>query len=94
LKDDKRLGERRLSAIDTAPVDDLYEKLLILKATDADGNVVERERRTTVNHAMKSCRRAWHTAARRNPGKQAHRWPDALPRLGQPWTVTDLAEAG
>jgi hypothetical protein len=30
---------------------------------------VERERRTTVNHAMKSCRRAWNICARRNPGK-------------------------
>ena len=28
-----------------------------------------RERRTTVNHAMKTCRRAWNIAARRNPGK-------------------------
>jgi hypothetical protein len=26
------------------------------------------ERRTTINHAMKSCRRAWNVAARRNPG--------------------------
>jgi hypothetical protein len=69
LKDGKRLGEKRLSAIDTALTDDLYEKLLILKITDADGNVVERERRTTVNHAMKSCRRAWNICARRNPGK-------------------------
>jgi hypothetical protein len=31
--------------------------------------LVERERRTTVNHAMKSCRRAWNIAARRNPGR-------------------------
>jgi hypothetical protein len=69
LKDGKRLGEKRLIAIDTALTDDLYEKLLILKTTDADGNVIERERRTTVNHAMKSCRRAWNIAARRNPGK-------------------------
>jgi hypothetical protein len=69
LKDGKRLGEKRLSAIDTALTDDLYEKLLILKTADADGNVVERERRTTVNHAMKSCRRAWNVCARRNPGK-------------------------
>ena len=30
---------------------------------------IERERRTTVNHAMKTCRRAWNVAARRNPGK-------------------------
>jgi hypothetical protein len=28
-----------------------------------------RERRTSVNHAMKTCRRAWNVAARRNPGK-------------------------
>jgi hypothetical protein len=69
LKDGKRLGEKRLTAIDTALTDDLYEKLLILKTTDDAGNEVERERRTTVNHAMKSCRRAWNIAARRNPGK-------------------------
>jgi hypothetical protein len=31
--------------------------------------VIERERRTTVNHAMKTCRRAWNIALRRNPGK-------------------------
>lgn len=69
LKDGKRLGEKRLVAIDTAVIDDLYEMLLILKVTDLDGSVVERERRTTVNHAMKSCRRAWNVAGRRNPGK-------------------------
>jgi hypothetical protein len=69
LKDGKRLGEKRLTAIDTVLTDDLYEKLIILKTTDKDGNAVERERRTTVNHAMKSCRRAWNIAARRNPGK-------------------------
>ena len=50
-------------------MDELYEKLLVVKETDADGNEVERERRTTVNHAMKSCRRAWNVAARRNSGK-------------------------
>jgi len=42
---------------------------LIVTETDAGGNTVERERRTTVNHAMKTCRRAWNVAARRNPGK-------------------------
>ncbi len=31
--------------------------------------MIERERRTTVNHAMKTCRRAWNVASRRNPGK-------------------------
>jgi hypothetical protein len=69
LQDGTRLGGKRLTAIDTALTDDLYEKLLILRTTDAKGNVVERERRTTVNHAMKSCRRAWNVCARRNPGK-------------------------
>lgn len=69
LKDGKRLGEKRLNTIDTALTDDLYEKLMILRTTDAAGNVVERERRTTVNHAMKSCRRAWNVVARRHPGK-------------------------
>jgi hypothetical protein len=69
LRDGTRLGTRRLTAIDTALTDDLYEKLLIQKIADADGNVIERERRTTVNHAMKSCRRAWNICARRNPKK-------------------------
>jgi hypothetical protein len=69
LQDGTRLGQKRLSAIDTALTDDLYEKLLILRTTDAKGNVIERERRTTVNHAMKSCHRAWKVCARRNPGK-------------------------
>jgi hypothetical protein len=69
LQDGRRLGSRRLTSIDTALTDDLYEKLLILRTTDAKGNMIERERRTTVNHAMKSCRRAWNICARRNPGK-------------------------
>jgi len=72
LKDGSKLGSLRLSAIDTAVVDALYEKLLVVTEKDADGNAVERERRTTVNHAMKSCRRAWNIAARRNPGKLPH----------------------
>jgi len=62
-------GAARLTAIDAGVVDDLFDKLLIVRETDAAGNVIERERRTTVNHAMKSCRRAWNVAARRNPGK-------------------------
>jgi hypothetical protein len=60
LKDGRRLGEARLSAITTAVTDAVYEKLLVV-----DGI----ERRTTVNHAMKTCRRAWNVASRRNPGK-------------------------
>ena len=67
LKEGKRLGEKRVAAIDTALIDGLYEKLLVQKVTDDKGNTVERERRTTVNHAMKSCRR--NICARRNPGQ-------------------------
>ena len=66
LKDKTRLGSRRASLIDTSVTDALYEALLVIK--DEDGNVIG-ERRTTVNHAMKSCRRAWNICARRNPGK-------------------------
>ena len=66
LKDGTRLGTRRVALIDTSVTDALYEKLLVV--TDAEGNVIG-ERRTTVNHAMKSCRRAWNICARRNPGK-------------------------
>jgi hypothetical protein len=60
LKDGRRLGQARLTAITTAVTDAIYEKLLVV-----DG----RERRTTINHAMKTCRRAWNVATRRNPGK-------------------------
>jgi hypothetical protein len=66
LKDGTRLGTRRVALIDTSVTDALYEKLLVV--TDAEGNVIG-ERRTTVNHAMKSCRRAWNVCSRRNPGK-------------------------
>lgn len=66
LKDGTLLGNRRAALIDTSVTDALYEALLPLK--DDDGNVIG-ERRTTTNHAMKSCRRAWNICARRNPGK-------------------------
>lgn len=69
LKDGRRLGTVRMAAINTAVVDELYGKLVVVREKDADGKEVQRERRTTVNHAMKSCRRAWHVASRRNPGK-------------------------
>ena len=61
MKDGRRLGTVSLAAVTTAVTDALHEKLLVA----SDG----RERRTTVNHAMKTCRRAWNVAARRNPGK-------------------------
>jgi hypothetical protein len=61
MKDRRRLGMMPVTSITTAVTDALYEKLLI----GSDG----RERRTTVNHAMKTCRRAWNVASRRCPGK-------------------------
>jgi hypothetical protein len=70
LKNGQRLGTARVERIDTSVVDALYQKLLMVKEIDVEGNTIERERRTTVNHAMKSCRRAWNVAARRNPGSK------------------------
>ena len=67
LKDGRRLGGVRLTAINTAVADALYERLLTIRQKDAAGNEIQRERRTTVNHSMKSCRRAWNIAFRRNP---------------------------
>lgn len=64
LKDGRRLGQMRLTAFDTGVVDDLYQKLLLIRETDSTGKIVERERRTSVNNAMKSCRRAWNIARR------------------------------
>jgi hypothetical protein len=69
LKDGRRLGTMPLAAVTTAVTDALYDKLIVVQEKDAQGNVVERERRTTINHAMKTCRRAWNVASRRNPGK-------------------------
>lgn len=75
LKDGRRLGSLRLSVIDTGVTDPLYEKLLRVPLRDKDGQPildargqpVLRERRTTANHAMKSCRRAWNVARRLHP---------------------------
>src|SRR5262249_21364189 len=61
MKDGRRLGSVSLAAITTAVTDALYAKLLVAD----DG----RERRTTINNAMKSCQRAWNIASRRNSGK-------------------------
>jgi hypothetical protein len=72
LKNGRRLGTMPLTAITTAVVDAVYEALLTVTETDKDGNTVERERRTTVNHAMKSCRRAWNIVFRRHPTKAPH----------------------
>ncbi len=69
LADGRPLGTLPVTAITTNVVDDLYEKLLIVKETDTAGNVIERERKTTINHAMKSWRRAWNVARRSHPSK-------------------------
>jgi hypothetical protein len=69
LKDGRRLGQAPLSIITGAIADLAYEKLVAVQETDAAGNVIERERRTTINHAMKTCRRAWNVVARANPDK-------------------------
>ena len=45
--------------------DAIYETISLRPTQGNDG----RERLTTVNHAMKTCRRAWNVACRRNPGK-------------------------
>jgi hypothetical protein len=67
LSDGRRLGQVRLASITSDVIDTLYDRLLVIKKTDAGGNIIERERRTTVNHAMKTCRRAWNVTARRHP---------------------------
>jgi hypothetical protein len=79
LKDGSRLGQVHLAAITSAIVDLVYEKLLIVTETDAEGSTVERERRTTINHAMKSCRCAWNRVARANSGKVP---PNPFARMG------------
>jgi hypothetical protein len=91
LKDGRRLGQSRLNAITTAVTDMLYEKLIITTETKLDGTIVERERRTTVNHAMKSCRRAWNVTSRRNPGKVPQVNPFAQMGLRSSERVTPTA---
>src|SRR5262249_1109166 len=91
MKDGRRLGTMPLSSITTAVTDALYDKLLVVTETDTAGNTIPRERRTTVNHAMKSCRRAWNVAARRNPGKIPPVNPFAVMGLMSPDRETPTA---
>ena len=82
LKDGRRLGDVGLGSIDANIVDALYGKLLPMRDVGGrpvplfreglpvigrNGEPVVAERRTTVNHAMKSCRRAWNVAMRLHP---------------------------
>jgi hypothetical protein len=64
MNDGRRLGNARLAAITPAVADALYEKLLVVRKTGADGTVIERRRPTTALMAMKTCRRAWFVVAR------------------------------
>jgi len=86
LKDGRRLGTRRVSSIDTAFADDLFGKLLY---KDVNGEKVER--RTTVNHAMKTARGAWKTISRAHP----HLFPAKNPfeRMGLQSTSRETPHA-
>jgi hypothetical protein len=63
LQDGSRLGARKLAQFNTAAVDSLFGKLLF---KDVKGESIER--RTTVNHAMKTARTAWNTVSRAQAG--------------------------
>ena len=60
LQNGKRLGSQRLTTFDAAVAEDLFEKLLF---KEVNGEKIER--RTTVNHAMKTARTAWNTIYRK-----------------------------
>jgi len=67
VKDGRRVGSLALTGISTNMADKLFEKLLVVEEEDEQGNIIKRERKTTVNHAMKSCRRAWNVVWRAEP---------------------------
>lgn len=64
LKDGTRTGSKQISNFTKGFVDAIYAKLLIVEYTDADGNLVKRERRRSANAAMIACRRAWFVGQR------------------------------
>ncbi len=81
-KSGRRFGEAMLPSIDAAAVDKLYKKLLPLRDEAGNpvpqlldgpsphvtsGEPLYAERRTTVNHAMKSSRTAWNIVRRLHP---------------------------
>jgi hypothetical protein len=67
MKDGREVGSVNLKSITSAAVDAIFDKLLFVIEKNEAGDEVRRERRTTVNHAMKSCRRAWNVVARAHP---------------------------
>ncbi|WP_076867004.1 hypothetical protein [Bradyrhizobium mercantei] len=64
LKDGTRAGSKQISQYTKSFADTVYAKLLVVEEKDADGNVVERERRRFANAAMAACRRAWFIGQR------------------------------
>ena len=86
LKDGRRVGAQPLGKITTALADRLHEALLFV---EEDG--IRRERSTTVNHAMKSCQRAWNVAFRAQPDKVPIVNPFAKMGLANKWKPTPTA---
>jgi hypothetical protein len=64
LKDGSRAGSKQISDFTKAFVDAIYAKLLTVDDKDADGNIVQRERRRFANASMTACRRAWFVGQR------------------------------
>src|SRR4051794_15943359 len=64
LKDGTRAGSKQIADFTKGFVDAVYAKLLIVEEEDAEGNIVQRERRRFANAAMTACRRAWFVGQR------------------------------
>ena len=64
LKNGTRAGSKQISQFTKSFVDAIYAKLLVVEEEDADGNVIQRERRRFANAAMSACRRAWFVGQR------------------------------
>jgi hypothetical protein len=64
LKDGSRAGSKQVRDFTKGFVDAVYAKLLVVETTDADGNVVSRERRRSAIAAMGASRRAWFVVHR------------------------------
>lgn len=64
LKDGTRTGSKQITDFTKGFVDAIYAKLLVVTNEEADGNIVERERRRSANAAMTACRRAWFVGQR------------------------------
>jgi hypothetical protein len=64
LKDGSRVGSKKIANFTRGFADAIYAKLLVVKETDENGNVIMRERRRFANAAMTACRRAWFIGQR------------------------------